>query len=111
MSSDGAPDDITMGEIWRGMADLRADLATIGTEMRNLPAALAKELDERTASRVKELDERTVARVEAHRREVELRLAPLEIRVGRLERILWAVIAFVFAAVATALLALVVHPL
>lgn len=92
------PADVTIGEVWRGMADIRTELATISVEVRALPATLARELDERS-----------VQRVDALKTEMGLRMTPLENRVARLEKVMWAVIGFVFFGVGTALVTLVFH--
>lgn len=79
------------------MADIRHDLSAISAEVRALPAALAKELDDRS-----------VQRVESLKTETDLRLSPLENRIARLERIVWGVITFVFVADGGALMALII---
>lgn len=94
--SGAIPDDVTIGEVWRGMGDIRSEIAGISAELKALPATLAKELDDRS-----------LQRVEAVKVEMTLRLQPMEARLGRLERIVWAVVAFVFAGVGSALLALI----
>lgn len=78
---------------------LQRDVENIVSEIKALPAELSKELDLRSAERTENL-----------RSETLLRLQPLEQRVSRLEKVLWATISFVFMAVGSGVLALVLSP-
>ena len=96
--TDAVPGDITIGEVWRGMEEMRHTLGKVVEQLQSLPSTLATELDARTAERV-----------EAIRSEFTTRLAAQGERVGRLEKIVYGFVALVMSSFVLAVAALVIH--
>lgn len=99
------PDDVTLGELWRGQQAQSAALTTLAAEVRALPDRLVNEL-------ARDVDARFVAL--AKEREAERKLADTELAAVRgdvhlLKQIVYGVVAFVFVALGTAVLSLVLH--